>query len=174
MSVPTLDRIVADVKVKTLALVKGEMRVHEDLPTHLQQGIFHPGSTYPVMARFANEPSFVLPDNTNAPRGLGMKVFGVQGERILSDQSGLETQDFLFNNAPMVELTDVKTTLEIQRLREKYFDNPTQLKLELVKRSDRSKQLAPGTLPNTYLLGSTMYSQGKPGWRPALSLVAWF
>ena len=113
------------------------------------------------MARFANEPSFVLPDNTNAPRGLGMKVFGVKGERILDDQAGLETQDFLWNNAPMVELTDVKTTLEIQRLRERYFDDHVQLKKELAKRRDAAKQLAPGQLPNTYLLGGTMYSQGQ-------------
>jgi len=90
-----------------------------------------------------------------------MKVFNVRGERILPDDSGLDTQDFLFNNAPMVELTDVQTTLEIQRLREKYFDDHAQLKKELSKRSDNPKQLAPGTLPNTYLLGSTMYSQGK-------------
>ena len=113
------------------------------------------------MARFANEPSFVLPDNTNAPRGLGMKGFGVKGERILDDQAGLETQDFLWNNAPMVELTDVKTTLEIQRLREKCFDDHAQLKKELTKRRDAAKQLAPGQLPNTYLLGGTMYSQGQ-------------
>jgi hypothetical protein len=115
------------------------------------------------MARFANEPSFVLPDNTNAPRGLGMKVFGVKGDRILDDQDQvrLDTQDFLWNNAPMVELTDVKTTLEIQRLREKYYDDHTQLKKELVKRRDAAKQLAPGQLPNTYLLGGTMYSQGQ-------------
>lgn len=91
-----------------------------------------------------------------------MKVFNVKGERILSDDgSGLDTQDFLFNNAPMAELTDVKTCLEIQTLREKYFDDPAQLKKELLKRKDSTKQLAPGTLPNTYLLGSTMYSQGK-------------
>jgi hypothetical protein len=89
-----------------------------------------------------------------------MKIFNVKGERILPDETGLDTQDFLFNNAPMVELTDVKTTLEIQTLREQYFDDPAQLKKELGKRSDSSKQLAPGTLPNTYLLGSTMYSQG--------------
>jgi hypothetical protein len=61
----------------------------------------------------------------------------------------------------MVELTDVKTCLEIQELREKYFDDHAQLKVELGKRSDRSKQLAPGTLPNTYLIGATMYSQGQ-------------
>jgi hypothetical protein len=161
-----------DSQVKTLALVKGELKVHPDLPTHLQQGIFRSGAIYPLIARFANEPSFVLPDNTNAPRGLGIKVFNVPGDRLSSesDQAGLKTQDFLFNNAPMVELTDVKTCLEIQELREKYFDDHAQLKVELGKRSDRSKQLAPGTLPNTYLIGATMYSQGRscaPTWDKA-------
>jgi catalase len=144
-------------QVKSLAFVKGEMKVNSDLPQYLQQGIFQPGATYPLMARYANEPSFVQPDTENAPRGLGMKVFDVKGERL--DDNGEGTQDFLFNNAPMVELTDVKTTLEITSIRERNFDDPAQLKKELGKRSDSSKQFAPSQLPNTYLLGNTMYSQ---------------
>jgi hypothetical protein len=46
-------------------------------------------------------------------------------------------------------------------LRERYFDDPAQLKKELVKRSDGPNQVAPRTLPNTCLLGGRTYSQGK-------------
>ena len=35
------------------------------------------------------------------------------------------------------------------------------MKQDLLKRSDSSKQLAPGTLPNTHLIGHTMYTQCK-------------
>lgn len=145
-------------QVKTLGIVRGTFTVHPDLPSHLQQGIFQPGSTYSAIARYANEPSFLLPDNTNAPRGLGLKLFDVPGER-LDPTDGVKTQDFLFNNSPSVELTDIPTTLEIFDLRTKYFDDQTRLKVELAKRSDRVKQFAPGMLPNEYVIAATMYTQ---------------
>lgn len=134
------------------------MSINDNLPLHLQHGVAKtPGKEYPIIARYANEPSFLLPDTQRAPRGLGLKIFGVEGDRL--EEDGKTTQDFLFNNAPIVELTDVTTTLEIFQLREKYFDSPTQLQLELAKRSDRMKQFAPGLLPNTYVVGDTMFTQ---------------
>lgn len=51
----------------------------------------------------------------------------------------------------MVEITDVMMTLGDHMLREVYFDDPAQLKKELVKRSDGPDQVAPRTLPNTCL-----------------------
>jgi hypothetical protein len=45
----------------------------------------------------------------------------------------LDAQDVLFNNAPVVEITDVMMTLGDHMLRERYFDDPAQLKKELVK-----------------------------------------
>lgn len=65
------------------------------------------------------------------------------------------------NNAPQVELTDVDTTLEIIQLREKHFDSPMTLQLELAKRSDRMKQFAPTMLPNHYLIGDDFFTQCK-------------
>jgi hypothetical protein len=53
-----------------------------------------------------------------------MRVFGVQGERLQSADPEVSTQDFFFNNAPSIELTDIDTCLEITQLREKYFDGP--------------------------------------------------
>lgn len=65
------------------------------------------------------------------------------------------------NNAPMLELTDLNTTLEIFNLREKYWRDPEGLKKELAKRNDTSKQLAPGMLPCKPILGMDMFSQCK-------------
>lgn len=91
-------------------------------------------------------------------------MFDVPGEPLLDgEEYATATQDLLFNNAPMVELTDVKTTLEIQQIRERNFDSVTGLAAELAKRSDRSKQFAPAMLPNEYVIGATMYSQGRSG-----------
>ncbi|OCF38062.1 hypothetical protein I316_00286 [Kwoniella heveanensis BCC8398] len=149
--------------VKSLAFVKGELKIKQDLPSHLQHGLFStPGKTYAAIGRYANEPSFILPDNQKAPRGFGLKIFDVEGKRLSPAPDGSETrgtQDFLFNNAPIVELTDLDTTIEIFELRTKYFDSPTKLQLELAKRSDRLKQFAPAMLPNEYVVAATMFSQ---------------
>ncbi|WWD19701.1 hypothetical protein CI109_104165 [Kwoniella shandongensis] len=149
--------------VKSLAFVKGTLKINDDIPLHLQHGLFStPGASHPAIGRYANEPSFILPDNQRAPRGFGLKIFDVRGHRLSPAPDGSTeagTQDFLFNNAPIVELTDLDTTIEIFELRTKYFDSPTRLQAELAKRSDRLKQFAPSMLPNEYVVAATMYSQ---------------
>lgn len=90
-------------QVKTQALVKGNLVVAKSLPEHLQQGIFKtPGASYPIVARFANEPSHIQPDTVNGPRGVGIKVFNVTGE-FLEGAEG-HSQDLFFNNAQPLEL----------------------------------------------------------------------
>lgn len=154
--------------VKTQGIVKGQLKVRGDLPQLLRQGIFgKPGATYDVVARYANEPIFLQEDQAPGPRGMAMKVFGVAGERLgggssedkPDDSSTSTTQDFFFNNAPMLELTDINTTLDIMRLREKYFDNPTQLAIQTKLRTDAVKQSAPSMLPNTNMISHEMYTQ---------------
>ena len=103
------------------------------------------------------------------PRGLGVKVFnvsggdgggGVGGPRLsVPGNEGLGTQDFTFNNAPMLELTDISTCLSIMQLREQHFDSPTKLGLATKARSDGVKQSAPGMLPNTNIISMPMFTQ---------------
>ena len=95
---------------------------------------------------------------------MAIKIFNVKGERLEGEGSdhgndNNNTQDFFFNNAPMIELTDIDTCLEIMQLREKYFDNPTGLSLALKMRKDALKQHAPGMLPNTNMISHNMYTQ---------------
>lgn len=92
---------------------------------------------------------------------MALKVFNVSGPRLLDlpDNKNLTTQDFFFNNAPMIELTDIDTCLSIMQLREKYFDSPTQLSLALKTRSDIIKQHAPSMLPNTNIISHSMFTQ---------------
>ncbi|KAK4569477.1 hypothetical protein LTR86_003240 [Recurvomyces mirabilis] len=147
--------------VKTQAIVKGSMVVEKDLPPHLSQGLFgRSGQRYPLAIRYANEPSFLQDDRAPGPRGCGMKVFDVDGGSFL-DSVGerTKTQDFTFNNAPLLELTDLPTTLEIFMIRERSFDDPDNLKAELSKRKDKDLQFAPARLPNHHFMAYTMYSQ---------------
>lgn len=99
-------------------------------------------------------------DKAPGPRGMSVKIFNVRGERLEGPgQENSNTQDFFFNNAPMIELTDIDTTLEIMQLREKHFDNPTALSLALKTRTDLMKQHAPMMLPNTNMISHSMYTQ---------------
>ena len=148
--------------VKTQAIVKGSMKVLDGLPQHLSWGIFSQGGkVYPIGIRYANEPIFLQDDRAPGPRGCGMKVFNVDGPGNFLDAVGekTHTQDFTFNNAPLLELRDLPTTLEIFTLREKYFDDPEALKAAVNKRDDKDLQFAPGNLPNQHFLSYTMYSQ---------------
>jgi hypothetical protein len=131
--------------VKTQGIVKGKLTVLPDLPSHLQQGLFkHPGKSYNVAARYANEPVFLQADQEPGPRGLSLRIFDVDGERLEGADKDATTQDFAFNNAPMIELTDIDTCLEIMQLREKYFDSPVMLAAATKLRTDAIKQSAPG------------------------------
>lgn len=146
--------------VKTQAIVKGTLTVVPDLPTHLQQGLFNtPGKVYDIAARYASEPVFLQPDQEPGPRGLGLRVFGVEGERLPSADPAATTQDFLFNNAPSIELTDAPTCLDIMQLREKYFDSPLKLAAATRLRTDAMKQSAPFRLPNTNVVSHSFYTQ---------------
>ncbi|KAF2644930.1 heme-dependent catalase, partial [Massarina eburnea CBS 473.64] len=150
--------------VKTQGIVKGEVKVHEDLPPHLRQGVFgEPGRVYDVVARYANEAYLLQRDGERGPRGLGVKVFGVRGERLDGedgkDGGEIGTQDFLFNNSPSIELTDIPTTLDIMGLRDQHFDDPEALRRALQSRSDARKQNAPYNLPNTDIISHAMFTQ---------------
>lgn len=137
--------------VKTQGIVKGKLTVLPDLPSHLRQGLFKtPGTTYDIAARYANEPVFLQADQDPGPRGLGLRVFGVEGQRLPRADASGTTQDFFFNNAPMIELTDIDTCLEIMELREKYFDSPTKLAAATKLRTDAIKQSAPGEYKPAY------------------------
>ncbi|KAF2030889.1 heme-dependent catalase [Setomelanomma holmii] len=146
--------------VKSQGFVKGKLTVLPDLPNHLQQGLFKtPGKTYDVAARYANEPVFLQADQEPSPRGLGLRVFGVEGQRLAGADQDATTQDWFFNNAPMIELTDIDTCLEIMELREKYFDSPTKLAAATKLRTDAIKQSAPGMLPNTNMISHSFFTQ---------------
>ena len=99
------------VHAKAHALLKGEMVVRGGLPPELAQGIFAAPRTYPVALRFSTNPGDILDDPLSAPRGLALKVVGVDGER-LPGSEGLATQDFVMIDAPVFSAPDAKTFLK--------------------------------------------------------------
>ena len=105
--------------------------------------------------------SQILPQE---PTGLGWKVFldVPRGSHALPTCPGNEkstTQDFLLDNAHILGLTYIDTTLEIMALRGKYFNDPIALSAATKLRGDVLKQNMPGILPNTDIILHSFFTQ---------------
>lgn len=92
---------VRSVHAKAHGILQGTLEVKDNLPPELAQGLFaHPGR-YTVFMRLSTNAGDILPDAISLPRGLAMKVVGVNGER-LPGAAGT-TQDFVMVNGPVFQ-----------------------------------------------------------------------
>jgi hypothetical protein len=96
--------------------------------------MFNHGGIYDVIMRYSSLTPKLVPDNEPAPRGIGMKIFGIEGEKIWGEDK--KTQDWTLNNYPILELRDAKTTNEIADSLERNWDNPKGFEEELKARPD--------------------------------------
>ena len=160
---------VRSVHAKSHGLLRGEMRVLDNLPPALAQGAFAQPGAFPVVLRFSTNPGDILDDSVSTPRGLAMKVIGVQGER-LPGSEGDATQDFVMVNAPAFTAATPKAFLGTLKTLARTTDKSPGLKkvLSAVLRGAESVLEAAGgesgTLkslgghPETHILGETFYS----------------
>ena len=83
---------------KSTACVVGTMEVPDDLAPELAQGLFARGGTFDVAVRFAQGPGETLGDRVSTHRGMSVKVFGAEGERLPGHEE--PTQDFVLATGP--------------------------------------------------------------------------
>ena len=82
---------------KAHGILQGELRVLEALAPELRQGLFTEPRTYPVVVRLAHVPGEFLDDRrVSTPRGMALKVIGVEGE-MLPGHQGEVTQDWVLD-----------------------------------------------------------------------------
>jgi len=81
------------VHAKTHGILQGYLEVDTGLPDELAQGLFAKPGRYPVVMRFSTIPGDILDDSVSTPRGLAIKVIGVEGER-LKDLNGMSHRTF--------------------------------------------------------------------------------
>ena len=82
--------------------IRGIFQVDPNLPDDpaLRIGVFqNPGQRFPVCIRFSN--FSVENDAKGDARGMGVKLLGVTGEKILEAEKEASTQDFLFVDLPV-------------------------------------------------------------------------
>ncbi|WP_159996330.1 catalase family protein [Roseomonas sp. 18066] len=163
---------VRSVHAKSHGLLRGELQVLEGLPAAYAQGLFAQLGRYPVVLRFSTNPGDILDDSVSVPRGLAVKVVGVEGARLPGSEAGRE-QDFVLVNAPTFAAPTAKAFLGNLKLLAKTTDRAPGLKkvLSAALRGTEAALEAVGgksaTLtqmgghPNTHILGDNFYS-GTP------------
>jgi hypothetical protein len=90
---------IRSVHAKSHGIFKGTFEILSGLPEELAQGFFAKPSTRPAVLRFSTIPGDLLDDSISTPRGLAMKIIGVEGARLEESEQD-QNQDFLMVNGP--------------------------------------------------------------------------
>ena len=161
---------IRSVHAKSHGVLRGKMQVLPDLPAILSQGIFAKPATYPVAMRLSTLPGDILSDSVSTPRGLAVKVIGVEGTRLPGSENE-EVQDFVLVNGPAFAAGNAKEFLANLKLLAATTDKAEGAKkvLSVINRGVEAVIEAFGlksglvtTLggqPETHILGETFYSQ---------------
>ena len=153
-----------DAHAKSHGILAGELRIEPDLPAHLAQGLFAAPRSYPVIVRFSTSPGDLRSDRVPVPRGMAIKVIGVDGPRALDD--GATTQDFLLVNHPTLpfgtvgEYARLQKLLERQRRQSDLRQRSTRLVARVLTRLRFPLPRIAEVLatPNHHILGETFHS----------------
>jgi len=162
---------IRSVHAKTQGILEGYLEVDAHLPCELAQGLFAKSGRYPIVMRFSTLPGDILDDSVSTPRGLSVKIIGVEGER-LSGSEGDVTQDFVLVNGPAFGAPTPKKFLPVITLLARTTDKVQGLKkvLSAVMRQVQRVIVAVtgrpnvtvatlGGQPETHILGETFYNQ---------------
>lgn len=158
------------VHAKSHGLLMAELQIPAGLPPTLAQGLFAKAGNHPVVMRFSTSPGDLLDDAISTPRGLSIKIIGVEGERAAGAENGT-TQDFLMVNGPVFSAPTAKAFLRPLKLLASTTDKAPGLKkvlaaalrgLETIveKAGGESGLLKTmGGHPETNILGETFFTQ---------------
>ncbi len=161
---------IRSVHAKTHGLLLGELTVLDGLAPAYAQGLFARPGTYPAVLRLSTTPGDILPDDVSTPRGMGLKVVGVQGPRVAGSEGDV-TQDFVMVNGPVFSAPTAKKFAGNAKLLAATTDKAPNLKrlFSAVARGtekaieavggESATLKALGGHPETHPLGETYFSQ---------------
>ncbi|MCG8457346.1 MAG: hypothetical protein MI919_13805, partial [Holophagales bacterium] len=108
----------------------GRFEVCENLPEELRVGILAQKSSYPAWVRFSSDVQPGRPD-LKGTCGIGIKLFGVEGEKMLPPEPDATTQDLILQNMDVFFTDTAKDMCEFTcaslngKLDEYLRDHPT-------------------------------------------------
>lgn len=171
------------VHAKSHGLLRAEMQVLEGLPSMIAQGIFAKPGSWPVVMRFSTVPGDMLDDSVSTPRGLAVKVVGVEGDRLNGSEEDV-TQDFVLVNGPAFLTPGAKKFLGSLKLLATTTDRAPTLKKALSAVLRGTEKIiealggesptikAMGGHPETHILGETFFSQVPMLFGPYMAKVS--
>ncbi|MEO8702744.1 MAG: hypothetical protein ABI867_22055 [Kofleriaceae bacterium] len=95
--------------------VEAEFEVLATAPEEARVGLFATPRTYKAVARFSNGAGRRQSDAKPDVRGLAVKVFGVEGKKVIPGMEDETTQDFLAIRTPSVPMRDADEFMLIVR-----------------------------------------------------------
>ncbi|MGH6648184.1 catalase family protein [Aquabacterium sp.] len=158
------------VHAKGHGLLRGELRVLTGLPPALAQGLFTTPMAFPIVMRLSTIPGDLLDDSVSTPRGMAIKVVGVEGAR-LPGSEGDVTQDFVLVNGPTFATATAKSFLSSLKLLASTTDKAPGLKKMFSAMARGAEKViekvgaesttlkSMGGHPETHILGETFYTQ---------------
>lgn len=110
-------RAVRDAHAKGYGLVRAEVEILSGLAPPYSQGIYaHPGQ-HEALIRFSNgSPHAGADARLGNGVGMGLKLFGIEGQTLLEDEPDSHTFDYALINAPIFFCNTVEHYLFIQQL----------------------------------------------------------
>jgi hypothetical protein len=160
---------VRDAHAKSHGILKGELEVYPEMPQHLCQGIFATPKRYPVIVRLSTAPGDLQSDRMPALFGMAIKVLGVIGNKVLSQDEG-HNQDFLLVNHPVMPFGNVASYWVFQQRMEKLAESSSEVQPAATeKASDAAGMVnaletlpaslrAVAAVPYSHILGETFHS----------------
>jgi hypothetical protein len=79
--------------------VHGQFIVLDDVPQDLRHGVFARPRTFDALIRLSAEGIEVQSDTVPQANGMAIKLFGVEGAKILEKERDATTQDFVMINS---------------------------------------------------------------------------
>ncbi|RFC61957.1 catalase [Fulvimarina endophytica] len=165
-------RAARGVHAKNHGELVGRMRIRENLPEELAQGLFASPGEHPVILRFSTNPGDILHDEVSVPRGLAIKVLDVKGGERLPGSEGETTQDFVMINGPVFSAPSAKDFARTLKALAATTDRAEGLKklasafLQTVEKGLEKSGLGGsptlqtlGGAPDTHPLGQTFFTQ---------------
>lgn len=93
---------------KMHGLVRAEFIIPADLPEAFQAGLFKSGAVYPAWIRFSNAKKHPAPDKKKDMRGMAIKLFGIEGRKLLADKKDAKTHDFVLVTSKILQTRSVR------------------------------------------------------------------
>ena len=125
-------KMLRQIHTKMHGCVKASFIIEPELDDMFKVGLFKDVGTYPAWVRFSNSNTVPKPDKKKDIRGIGIKIMGVPGEKILNARHLELTQDFLLMSSETFFSKNLKQfsgTLKASTAKSKlklllYFLNP--------------------------------------------------